>query len=93
MEKKTNMAKENNNREDNHFSESWYRDGARLGFSTKLPHSIVDKKQKDGRDEVSRLLRKQKVIFWLKFWHIGIAVSVALSYLAAKWVDSVLPSP
>ena len=93
MEKKTNMAKENHNRENNHFSESWYRDGAGLGFSTKLPRSIVDKKQKDGRNEISRILRRKKIIFWLKFWHIGIAVSVGVSYLLAKWTDSVFTSP
>jgi hypothetical protein len=93
MEKKTRVAKENHNREDNHFSESWYRDGARLGFSTKLPHSIVDQMQEEGRNEVSRILKRKKILFWVKFWAIGITVSVALSYSFARLVGFILPSP
>jgi len=59
MEKKTNVAKENHNREDQHFSENWYRDGARLGFSTKLPHSIVEK-NKDAREQIYKEFEKMQ---------------------------------
>jgi len=65
MEKKTNVAKKNNHREDQHFSEDWYREGARLGLPTKLPHSVVGKAQ-DSRDhiyqEYKKLQRKNRLI-------------------------------
>jgi len=92
MEKKAE-AKENHSRENQHFTETWFRDGARLGLPTKLPCSIVGKKQKDGRDEISRLLKRKKIVFWAKYWTIGIGVSIALSYLVARSVDFILPSP
>tara|TARA_Y100000310_G_scaffold146652_1_gene145973 strand:- start:297 stop:566 length:270 start_codon:yes stop_codon:yes gene_type:complete len=60
MEEKGNKkAKENNNREDNHFSDKWYRDGARLGYSAKLPHSIVDK-NKDAREQIYKEFEKMQ---------------------------------
>jgi hypothetical protein len=88
MEKKTTVAKENHNRENQHFSETWFRDGARLRAPTKIPCSIVGKKQKDGRDEVSRILKRKKIVFWIKYWTIGVGVWLALSYLVMVFILS-----
>ena len=87
MEKNT-KAKKNNYREDQHFSETWFREGARLGLPTKLPHSIVDKSQ-DAREEVSRLLRKRKIIAHVRFWALSIGTVTAFFYFFPKLLRAI----
>lgn len=81
MEKKTDMAKENNNREDKHFSETWFRDGARLGNPTKLPHSVVGKSQ-ESREHIYKEYQKQRnrQFLWqiLAITALGVGVAIYL---------------
>jgi len=88
MEKKTTVVKENHNRENQHFSETWFREGARLGLPTKLPHSIVDKSQ-DAREEVSKILRKRKIIAHAKFWILSIGTVTAFFYFFPKLLRAI----
>ena len=65
MEKKTNVAKENHNREDQHFSESWYKDGGRI--PPKLsPIRIVGSMQQDAREEIYKEYKKSERKKWLR---------------------------
>ena len=89
MEKKTNVAKENHNREDQHFSESWYKDGGRI--PPKLsPIRIVGSMQQEARDEMSRLLRKRKIIAHVKFWTLSIGTVTAFLYFFPKLLRAIL---
>ena len=91
MEEKDNKkAKEKNNyRENQHFSEFWYRDGGRI--PPKLPRSIVGNMQQEARDEISRLLRQRKIIAHTKFWILSIGTVTAFLYFFPKLLIAILP--
>ncbi|MAH48926.1 hypothetical protein CMI37_24070 [Candidatus Pacearchaeota archaeon] len=65
MEKKTEV-KENHNREDQHYTETWYRDQLKLGHTCRLPHSFNSPKYKDARElvykEFARSQRNKKIL-------------------------------
>jgi len=65
MEKKTTVAKENHSRENQHFSETWYRDGGKLPPKVR-PIRVVGNMQKDARKEIYKEYKKLQRKKWLK---------------------------
>jgi len=90
MEKKTNVAKENHNRENQHFSETWYKDGGRIPPKVN-PIRVVGNMQQEARDEISRLLRREKIIAHTKFWILSIGTVTAFLYFFPKLLMAILP--
>ena len=88
MEKKTNVAKENHNREDQHFSETWYRDGGRIPPKVS-PIRIMGDMQKDAREEIykeyKKLQRKDRLIA-VGWAVVSLCSSILAGYLIIKLV-------
>jgi len=80
MEKKATVVKENHNREDQHFTDDWYRDGARLGHSIKIPHSIVDK-NKDAREQIYKEFEKMQNAKKTRAMLLMTVTSIGIIYL------------
>tara|TARA_Y100000310_G_scaffold271177_1_gene285553 strand:- start:26 stop:277 length:252 start_codon:yes stop_codon:yes gene_type:complete len=72
--------KENHSREDKHFSDNWYREGARLEHSAKLPHSIVDK-NKDAREQIYKEFEKMQNAKRTRAMLLMTVTSIGIIYL------------
>ena len=71
----------NTNREDKHFTETWYRDQLKAGIPCNIPHSFRGKENQEARELVYQEWKRAQRAKVIKAIAMSVVIGTAIAYV------------